>query len=509
VIKRFETGAHGAGGFTSLVLQDTYTLGACIGRGGMGEVYEATHARLPGRMAVKILRPHLRTNLDAFARFCREAEIMSAVRHPHIIKIFDFNTSPALDGLPYFVMEYLDGVDLERRLADFGPLPIAATIRIADAVASALAAAHAAGVVHRDLKPANIFLMRGEGKEADFVKVIDFGISTSRGSGPSPSNPSDVFGTPPFMAPEQAMGLVHKVDARADQFALAAITYAMLTGREPFVGDNAASLLYQVVHKRHPPLSRFVCWDTTSIQPVLDRALAKQPEDRFEGVVEFTRALSAAAQARTVGPVMPFGDADLSGSIDRVPRRPQRAVALGLAIVGLAAFIGYKGWSHRLGGRTVNAEQDLISRAGEKWRAFKRHGSVAAPQATALPTASREIEPVVKVRSRIGEEVPPPAPASGALAAAGERSAPHRPEAARVPTRQLLLRHRSPARSEWQSIQIISLPPSSAPEAVADSAGPEAPAPPAAANPEPAPAPPTVDLAPPTSALNQTNQGSP
>src|SRR5690242_16525154 len=147
----------GGAEFTGLVLQDTYTLGRCIGRGAMGEVYEATHVRLPGRMAVKILRPHLRANEDAFGRFCREAEIMSAVQHPHIIQIFDFNAAPSLDGLPYFVMEYLDGVDLQARLAASGPLSVAATIRIVEAVASALGAAHAAGVVHRDLKPANIF----------------------------------------------------------------------------------------------------------------------------------------------------------------------------------------------------------------------------------------------------------------------------------------------------------------------------------------------------------------
>ena len=175
------------------MLQDTYTLGPIIGRGGMGEVYEATHARLPGRMAVKILRPHLRTNEAAFARFCREAEVMSALRHPHIIKVIDFNTSTSLGGLPYFVMEYLDGVDVERRLADSGPLSLTATICIVDAVASALGAAHAAGVVHRDLKPANIFLMRGEGSDADFVRVIDFGISKPPGSGPELSDAAVVF----------------------------------------------------------------------------------------------------------------------------------------------------------------------------------------------------------------------------------------------------------------------------------------------------------------------------
>ena len=491
-MRRFDIGARGTAEFTSLVLQDTYTLGPCIGRGGMGEVYEATHARLPGRMAVKILRPHLRTNQDAFARFCREAQIMSAVRHPHIIKIFDFNTSPALYGLPYFVMEYLDGVDLEGRLADSGPLSVAATIRIVDGVASALGAAHAAGVVHRDLKPANIFLMRGEGPEADFVKVIDFGISTSRGAGP---RASDAFGTPPFMAPEQALGLGHKVDARADQFALAAITHAMLAGREPFVGDNAASLLYQVVHKPHPPLSRFVSWDTTSIQPVLDRALAKRPEDRFEGVMEFAQALKAAAgfsteghqqsavehspapRLRLVAPATPLGDADLSRSIDRVPRGPQRAVALGLAVLGLAAVIGYNGWHHGLGGRLVDV------------------GSLPAPEGPPLPMAAREIEAAVKVQPGIGEEVPPPppAPASVELAAAGERSARQARATPRVSTRHLLLHRSSPARSEWQSIQIVSLPPSSASEGGAASPEPEAPAPPAAAVPDGPSAAATID----------------
>jgi hypothetical protein len=477
MIRRFETGEEGAAGFTSLVLQDTYTLGPCIGRGGMGEVYEATHARLPGRVAVKILRPHLRTNLDAFARFCREAQTMSTVRHPHIIKIFDFNTSPALYGLPYFVMEYLDGVDLERRLADSGPLSVAATVRIVDAVASALGAAHAAGVVHRDLKPANIFLLRGEGQEADFVKVIDFGIS----------KPSDTFGTPAFMAPEQARAGAHEVDARADQFALAAITHAMLTGRQPFVGDDAASLLYQVVHKRHPPLSRFVSWDTTSIQPVLDRALAKRPQDRFEGVGEFAQALSAAAEAPTRGPVRAVGDVDLSRSVDRVPRGPLRAVALGLAVLGLAAFIGYKGWDQGFGGRLVDAKHNLAGRAGEKWRTFGSHGSPPAPQATPLPTASRQIEPAVKVQARIEEAASPPAPepAPVELAAAGRKSAPQRPAAARAATRHLLLHRSSPARSEWQTIQIVSLPPSSAAaEEVAVAPAPEAPVPPAAAVPD-------------------------
>src|SRR3954452_16675482 len=106
------------GGSTGVVLQGTYALGARIGQGGMGEVYEARHVRTHGRVAVKILSPHLLANKNAFARFCREAEIMSTLNHPHIIQIFEFNTSA--DGRPYFVMEYLDGVDLAKRLSDSG-----------------------------------------------------------------------------------------------------------------------------------------------------------------------------------------------------------------------------------------------------------------------------------------------------------------------------------------------------------------------------------------------------
>src|SRR4029450_4084828 len=155
---------------------------------------------------------------------------------------------------------------------------LAATLRIVDAVASGLGAAHAAGVVHRDLKPANIFLMHGDGPDADFVKVIDFGISKAGPSDPQRSNAAEVVGTPAFMAPEQALGRVRTIDARTDQFALAAITYARLGGRPPLGGADAVTLLSQLIPEPHPPLSQFVSWDTTAIQPVLDRALRKRPE---------------------------------------------------------------------------------------------------------------------------------------------------------------------------------------------------------------------------------------
>jgi serine/threonine protein kinase len=381
-------------GATGQILHETYTLGPRIGQGGMGDVYEAAHVRLPGRFAVKVLRPDLLGNQEAVKRFCREAEIMSELRHPHIIQIFDFNTSS--DGLPYFVMEFLDGVDLQTRLTRDGALPLLAAVRIVDAIASALGAAHAMGVVHRDLKPANIFLIRGERQDDEFVKVIDFGISKISSRGPSLSIPSGLIGTPAFMAPEQALGMVDQVDPRSDQFALAEIGYLMLTGREPFVGNDPASLLYQVVHSQPPALSHFLSWDVSQIQAVLDRGMAKRPEDRFESIAAFASAFSSAADAlighpappsvepvRAEAPVAPplrlvpspappssldeedppppiklplvrpqpvlrsveaLSESELPRTVDRVPHGPQRAVALGLVVLALAGVIVHKDW---------------------------------------------------------------------------------------------------------------------------------------------------------------------
>ncbi len=279
-----------------VVLGETYLLGRRISSGGMGEVFEATHARLPGRYAVKVLRPELLGNREAFARFCREAEVMSELRHPNVVQIYDFNTTP--DGRPYFVMELLEGRDLEARLAHSGPVPLPGAVRVVESVASALATAHAHGIVHRDLKPANIFLVTIDGQMDELVKVLDFGISKIRAAGTLLSTPTDMIGSPAYMSPEQARGAADEVDGRSDQFALGAITYRMLTGWEPFQGDDIASLLYQVVHEAPPPLARFLpaWWDTRALQAVLDRALAKDPGQRWSGMMEMARAFEAASE---------------------------------------------------------------------------------------------------------------------------------------------------------------------------------------------------------------------
>ncbi len=303
-------------------------MGRRISSGGMGEVFEATHARLPGRYAVKVLRPELMGNREAFGRFCREAEVMSELRHPNVVQIYDFNTTP--DGRPYFVMELLEGRDLEARLAHAGPTPLPGAVRVVESVASALATAHAHGIVHRDLKPANIFLVTIDGQMDELVKVLDFGISKIRAAGTLLSTPTDMIGSPAYMSPEQARGAADEVDGRSDQFALGAITYRMLTGWEPFQGDDIASLLYQVVHEAPPPLAHYLpaWWDTRALQAVLDRALAKDPDQRWSGMMEMARAFEAASeQTLSHDPVDRGTGATLIAAPPPPPLRPARGAA--------------------------------------------------------------------------------------------------------------------------------------------------------------------------------------
>jgi serine/threonine-protein kinase len=272
-----------------IVLQGTYRIVRPLAEGGCGEVYLAAHTRLPGRFAIKLLHRSLVRDSDAFERFRHEAEITSTLRHPHIVQVFDFNVTDG--GVPYLVMELLEGKLLAQRMAA-GALEPAATVEIVEQIASALHAAHSRGIVHRDLKPENVMLLSGAGV-ADFVKVLDFGISQASWR-PRLTEGERVAGTPQFMSPEQACGLRDQIDHRSDQFSLAAITYALLTGEEPFRGENAIAVLYQVVHADPPPPSQLVSTLGPEIDAVVMRGLAKESADRYPTVLEFASALRAA-----------------------------------------------------------------------------------------------------------------------------------------------------------------------------------------------------------------------
>src|SRR5262245_1440806 len=285
-----------------IVLQGTYRIVRPLAEGGCGEIYLAAHTRLPGRFAVKLLHRSLVRDNDALSRFRQEAEITSSLRHPHIVQVFDFNVTDA--GVPYLVMELLEGKSLAQRIASVGALDPAAAVDIVEQIASALHAAHARGIVHRDLKPENIMLLAGAGV-ADFVKVLDFGISQASWR-PRLTGGERVAGTPQYMSPEQACGLREQIDHRSDQFSLAAIAYTLLTGQEPFRGENAIAVLYEVVHTEPVLPSQIIPALSPEIDAVVMRGLAKEQADRYPNVLEFASALRAAVHG---GAAAAFTDA--------------------------------------------------------------------------------------------------------------------------------------------------------------------------------------------------------
>ena len=285
-----------------VVLDGTYKILRRIGDGGMGEVYEARHARLAGRYAVKVLNTASSAQVEAVARFRREAQVTSALRHPGIVQIIDFNTTAA--GVAYLVMEYLEGANLETIIDGQGPQPLDRVVSIARQVASALTEAHRRGVVHRDLKPQNIFLVArsvgDDDDEPERAKVLDFGISKIRSASRALTETAVVLGTPQYMSPEQAEGKTAEVDESTDQFALAAIVYEMLTGRPAFNGDTLASVVYKVVHTAPEPVTARRPELPAAVERVVMRGLSKNKAARFASVADFASALREAAH----GPVI-------------------------------------------------------------------------------------------------------------------------------------------------------------------------------------------------------------
>ncbi|HXI58372.1 MAG TPA: serine/threonine-protein kinase [Polyangia bacterium] len=292
------------------VLDGTYRIVRSLAQGGMGEVYLAAHERLPGYFAVKALQAELAYHPESQTRFRREAEILAGIRHPNVVQVVDFNISTT--GVPYLVLEYIDGPDLASDLRDGRRLAPIEVMSIVRQVASALAAAHAVGVVHRDLKPENIVMVPAPG-QAPVVKVIDFGISIS-GVSPRITTDSRVMGTPEFMSPEQALGRREEIDARSDQFALAALTHTLLAGHPPFRGDTPLATLSAIVHGQPEPLVGQVEWLADEVQWVLRKGMARLRDDRYPTVLEFADALEGAlGRSGALGDLTPTALAVRSG----------------------------------------------------------------------------------------------------------------------------------------------------------------------------------------------------
>ena len=256
----------------------TFDVVRVIGRGGMGVVLHAFDPLLSRDVAVKILDPQWAGNDLARQRFCREARSAAAVSHDNLVAVHQVNEDEA-SGLPFLVMQLVNGESLEQRLRRVGRLTVAETVRVGMQSAAGLAGAHAYGLIHRDIKPGNILLEAG----TDKVKLTDFGLARAT-EDLKLTRTGFVAGTPLYMAPEQAQG--DDVDHRADLFSLGSVLYEALAGKPPFDGKTPLAVLRRVADEDHTPLRELNPQVPEWLEEVIDRLLAKDPADRFQSAAE-------------------------------------------------------------------------------------------------------------------------------------------------------------------------------------------------------------------------------
>ena len=279
-------GAGGRGRYSDQVI-DSFRLGTIIGRGAMGEVYEAMHIDNGEPAAVKLLLEHVMAQPEHVQRFYREAKIVSSLNVANVVRVLAVADRGA--PVPYIAMERLVGQDLSDYLREHKRLSTSAVLNLVRQVGVGLEAARASGIVHRDLKPRNIYLARYERRE--LWKILDFGVCKLTSEDATLTR-SRMVGTPSYMAPEQISG--GEITHRTDLFALGVITYRALTGRPAFAGDVESEILHKVLNVMPPAPSSIVATLTPEVDLVMAIALAKEPAARFDSPVELATALDAA-----------------------------------------------------------------------------------------------------------------------------------------------------------------------------------------------------------------------
>lgn len=283
----------------------SYLLLDVLGRGGMGKVYKAEHVFIGRTFAVKVLHPRFKDYREYVERFLFEARAAARIQHPNIVQITDFGYTD--DGIPFFVMEYMEGEELVELIDRDAPLPVYRAVNILSQVASALAACHESHIVHQDLKPENIFLVRKKGRRQlvhlqddplspfrleyedtyEQVKILDFGVAHLARI----QTENTIAGTPEYMAPEQARGIIG--DFRSDIYSCGVIFYEMITGELPFSGQNAEELFQKtLLEPVVPPGIRFPHLKLPpAVDAFIERCLAKNPDERYQNMDDFLLAL--------------------------------------------------------------------------------------------------------------------------------------------------------------------------------------------------------------------------
>jgi len=414
-------------------IDQRYRVDSLLGEGGMGLVYRVTHTRLNKTLAMKVLRQENTRDPEVLARFRREAESASNIGNQHIIDVSDFGE--LTDGSTYFIMEFLDGLDLIDAIDSVDRMPEERALHIAIQVCRALGAAHDAGITHRDLKPENIFLIRRDDEE-DFVKVLDFGIAKV-GDGPNRlTRAGEVLGTPHYMSPEQCEG--EGVDHRTDIYAFGVLLYEMLTGHVPHDADTMMGILTKHMYEEPIPPRVRVPHVSAELETLIMRCLEKQPERRYQTMQDVLSDLELVkAGLQPVGP-------DTWTLPPTRPPRPWRRGASSIYVGGLALALLVL-----VGTIAVGAFRKPEREAAE-------NGTLqAAPEPdTSALIASRPapLLPPPMLAPLIGEDASPEPREADAIASASDAGAAQAPEASNKQVRRKPRRRPKPAPARDRSI---------------------------------------------------------
>ena len=273
------------------IIDGKYRIVRLVGEGGMGAVYEGENTRIKRRVAIKVLHAAVAEKTDVVQRFEREAQAAGTIGSEHIVEVLDLGNLPS--GERFMVMEFLDGEDLTGRIKRLKRLTPEQCVPLMCEVLEGLAAAHAAEIIHRDLKPDNIYILTSKAGRSDFVKILDFGVSkfSALDNEMSMTRTGAVMGTPYYMSPEQAKG--GQIDARSDLYAMGVVLYQMVTGRVPFNAGSFNELLFKIALESPEPVEQIVPDCPKPFIDIINRAMARDVDDRFQSALEFRQVLEA------------------------------------------------------------------------------------------------------------------------------------------------------------------------------------------------------------------------
>jgi tRNA A-37 threonylcarbamoyl transferase component Bud32 len=402
-----------------------YRIVRLLGEGGFGEVYLAENPLIERRAAVKVLHTALARDAELVRRFLNEARAASAIRHRNIIEVFDAGVTA--EGAPYILMEFLEGVSLQRRLTDKGRLALAQAMEIARQAGSALVAAHAAGIVHRDLKPENLFLVSDAAAPGgERVKILDFGIAKIKRAGGTGGTMRTqaglIMGSPAYMSPEQCKDSAD-VDLRSDIYSFATIMYEMLAGRTPYVAASGTEMLVMHLTATPTPVGELVGDVPAHVEAAITRALSRTRDDRFDSMEAFLGALRGEAGAGLVGRLSPSGELLAVGG-DRVP-----GVERTVAVPSITTF------SRATGEVGTTAGDDVLLQASRtrRWPIFAVAGAAVAGLVLVLLVRPSHESAARPTPATLRVEVADAAAARGANGGAAPTELTRAPSAARPP----------------------------------------------------------------------------